>query len=280
MTVARSVGEVPERHVNLELECIDRMYLNAYIPMLQTERGVAYFFREQRGQRFPSSSLMAPMTEAFVASIERFAEQEGIAVVRFEKGQRKEEVAQAYRRNFTGSEGVLFIGKAQEKARVVRTERRRNPHTGASYAWLVSSTEMVNHYSFYAVDEDFGPFFLKFCSYFPYHAKLCLNGHEWAKWQLERRGIAHQAADNAIVACAEPKRLQRLCESLSAEKIDALLRKWLRRLPHPFPAADRGARLSLPALDPPSRVLAHARARPPGPGTCVLRGGDPRQPRS
>jgi hypothetical protein len=75
---------------------------------------------------------MAPMTEAFVASIERFAEQEGVEVVRFEKGQRKEEVAQAYRRKFPGKEGVLFIGKAPEKARVVRIERRRNPQTGPS----------------------------------------------------------------------------------------------------------------------------------------------------
>ena len=36
----------------------------------------------------------------------------------------------------------------------------------------------VNHYYFYCVDENFGPFFLKFCSYFPYNAKLCVNGHE------------------------------------------------------------------------------------------------------
>jgi len=241
MTVARSVAEVLERHVTLEVECIDRMYLNVYVPILQTEGGVAYFFREHLGHRFASSSLMAPMTRAFVTSIERFAEQEGIDIVRFEKGQRKEEVAQAYLRKFPGREGILFIGKAQEKARVVRTERRRNPHTGASYAWLVSSTAMVNHYYFYAVDEDFGPFFLKFCSYFPYNAKLCLNGHEYAKRQLAKRGIAHEAADNAIVACAEPERLQRLCEGLSAEKIEALLRKWLRRLPHPFPARDRRA---------------------------------------
>jgi hypothetical protein len=114
---------------------------------------------------------MAPMTEAFVRSIEDFAAREGIEVVAFEKGQRKEEVAQAYRRRFPVREGVLFIGKAQERARVMRTQRRRNPQTGASYAWLVSSTTMVNHYYFYAVDEDFGPFFLKSCSYFPYNVQ-------------------------------------------------------------------------------------------------------------
>jgi len=78
---------------------------------------VAYFFREQRGQRFPSSSLMAPMTRDFVAPIERFAEQEGIEVVHFEKNQRKEEVAQDRLRRFPRREGVPFIGKAQEKAR-------------------------------------------------------------------------------------------------------------------------------------------------------------------
>ena len=39
----------------------------------------------------------------------------------------------------------------------------------------------VNHYYFYCVDEDFGPFFLKFCSYFPYNAKLCINGNEYLK---------------------------------------------------------------------------------------------------
>ena len=100
---------------------------------------------------------------------------------------------------------------------------------------------MVNQFYVYAVDRDFGPFFLKFCSYFPYNAKLCINGHEWLKRQLDLRAIGYQALDNGILSCADPKRAQALCERLSAERIDALLRKWLRRLPHPFTAADRAA---------------------------------------
>jgi len=105
----------------------------------------------------------------------------------------------------------------------------------------VKSTAMVNHYYIYAVDRDFGPFFLKFCSYFPYNAKLCLNGHEYAKRQLGRQAIAYQALDNGVLSCADPAALQRICDALSAEKIDDLLRKWLRRLPHPFTTADRQA---------------------------------------
>jgi hypothetical protein len=100
---------------------------------------------------------------------------------------------------------------------------------------------MVNHYYFYCVDRDFGPFFIKFCSYFPYNAKLCLNGHEYLKRQLAHQGIAFEALDNGVLSCADPARLQFLCDGLSAEKIDGLLRKWLVKLPHPFPAGDRKA---------------------------------------
>ena len=170
-----------------------------------------------------------------------FVNNEGIDLVAFGKWQRKDDVTQKYLRRFTKSEGVLYVGKAQEKARIMRTERRRSRLTGGTYPWIVESTAMVNHYYFYCVDEDFGPFFLKFCSYFPYNAKLCINGHEYLKRQLAKRGVEFKALDNGIKSCADPKLMQRLCDGLSADKIDRLLRKWLRRLPHPFPARDRAA---------------------------------------
>ena len=117
-------------------------------------------------------------------------------------------MAAEYRKKFTAQEGVLFIGKAQEKTPVFRTERRRNEKTGATYPWLVRSTAMVNHFYIYCMDRDFGPFFLKFCTYFPYNAKLCLNGHEYAKQQLAKRGIGYEALDNGVLSCDDPKRLQ------------------------------------------------------------------------
>jgi hypothetical protein len=149
-----------------------------------------------------------------VAGIEGFAEQQGLDVVTFRKGQRKDDVAGAYLKAFQGDEGVLFIGKAQEKTPVFRTERRRNAKTGASYPWLVRSTAMVNHFYVYALDRDFGPFFLKFCTYFPYNAKLCINGHEWLKRQLSLRDIDYEALDNGILSCEHPQRAQALCERL------------------------------------------------------------------
>ena len=241
MSLAHSVADVLREHVTLEVEGIDRMYLNVYVPMLQTEGGIAWFFRQHRGHTFASSTLMAPMTAKFIDELEVFAREEGVPLLKFEKHARKDDVVEKYRQKFRGEEGVVVIGKAQEKASVFRTERRRNPETGRSYAWLYRSTAMVNQYYIYAIDKDFGPFFLKFCSYFPYNAKLCINGHEYVKRQLQRRGIRFEALDNGVLSCDDPKLLQRLCDQLSAAKIDALLRKWLRRLPHPFTAADRSA---------------------------------------
>jgi hypothetical protein len=237
----QTAAEVLGKHVVLETESIDRMYLNVFVGRLQILEGALRFIRQQRKAKVLSTNAVEPMTRVFVQAIEQFVKDHQIPLVTFEKGQRKDEVAAELGAKFPQLEGVIFVGKAQEKCTVYRTEKRHNPKKNSSYAWIVKSTALVNHYYFYCVDETFGPFFLKFCSYFPYNAKLCLNGHEYAKRQLERAGIRYQALDNGIQSCADPKRLQNICDSLSAEKIDALLRKWLRRLPHPFPARDRQA---------------------------------------
>ena len=241
MSLPRSVAEVLKSHVTLEVEGIDRMYLNVYQPRLQTDRGVASFFRFHRGEIFASSALMNPMSKSFIAAVDRFVRREQIPLITFTKGQRKDDVTQEYRSRFSKSEGIVVVGKAQEKTPVFRTEKRRNPETGRTYPWIVRTTAMVNHYYFYGIDEDFGPFFIKFCTYFPYNAKLCINGHEYVKRQLAKEGIAFEALDNGILNCANPRRLQQLCDGLSAAKIDALLRKWLARLPHPFTSKDRAA---------------------------------------
>jgi hypothetical protein len=235
------VAEVLADHVTLEVECIDRMYLNVYVPKLQFPAGVVCFLRKHRGHQIASSVLLDPISREFVASLHRFAKDHDVPIVEFAKHQRKDDVAHEYLERFEAPEGVLFIGRAQEKTGVFRTEKRRNPVTGKTYPWIVRSTGVVNHFYIYALDEDFGPFFLKFCSYFPYNAKLCINGNEWAKRQAAKAGIAFEALDNGFAACEDPKRLQRICDRLSPGHIDRLLRKWLAILPHPFTGADRRA---------------------------------------
>ncbi|MHB1548001.1 MAG: hypothetical protein ACYCX8_04615 [Acidimicrobiales bacterium] len=241
MTLARSVAEVLADHVTLEVECIDRMYLNLYVPKLQYETGVVGFFRNHLGYSFASSALMDPITKGFVKDIEGFCKDQGVDLVTFEKGQRKDDLAHEYLADFDSDEGVLFVGKAQEKTTTYRTEKRKNPDTGKTYPWIVRATAMVNQYYFYCLDKDFGPFFIKFSSYFPYNAKLCINGNEWAKCQAAHAGVDFEPLDNGFASCEDQKRLQAICDRLSDKKIDALARKWFARLPHPFTGKDRRA---------------------------------------
>src|ERR1700720_3005550 len=149
MSLPRTVAEVLSEHVTLEVEGIDRMYLNVYQPRLQTDRGVAAFFGFHRGETFASSALMDPISKTFIAAVERFVDREQIPLITFAKGQRKDDIAKEQHAHFHGAEGIVFVGKAQEKTPVFRTEKRRNPDTGQTYPWIVRRTAMVNHFYFY-----------------------------------------------------------------------------------------------------------------------------------
>ena len=87
--MAPTLAEIMDEHVTLEIESIDRLYLNGYIPGLQTPAAVAYFLRQHRGARFASSMLLDPLSKDFTASIDRFTKQNRIPVHRFNKGDRK-----------------------------------------------------------------------------------------------------------------------------------------------------------------------------------------------
>lgn len=169
--IRKNVAEILQNHVTFELEAIDRLYLNAYVPSPQTGGGFVCFVKSQLGARVPSTMMVAPMSQQFVAGIERLVATEGIDLVTVEKGQRKDDGAQEYLARFEGEEGVLFVGKAQEKASVFRTKKRRDA-AGKTYPWIIRSTAMPNHYYVYILDRDFGPLFIKCCSYPPTPASL------------------------------------------------------------------------------------------------------------
>ncbi|MDQ6947948.1 MAG: hypothetical protein M3256_17195 [Actinomycetota bacterium] len=241
MTVARSVGDVLDGHVTLEVECVDRMYLNLYVPKLVYPGGVVGFFKHHRGMPFVSGALMDPISKDFVAGIHRFVAAEGVDLVHFVKGERKDDIALRYLAAGDGTEGITFVGRAQEKCSVFRTEKRVNPNTGAAYPYIVKASAVVNQFYFYGFDDDFGPFFIKFGTYFPYGAKCCFNGHHWSQRQAVKAGIGFEALDNGFFSCDDPAALQAICASLGPAHVEAFVRKWLARLPRPLTEEDRAA---------------------------------------
>ena len=171
------------------------------------------------------------------------------------KGQSKDHVAKKYLAGHDGGECILFVGVAKEKARVWRTSRRRDPATGKRYPWLYQDQAMVNHWYFYGFDADFGPFYVKFCGYFPYTGQIYFNGHEYAKRQCLKAGIAFTSLDNAFGAVSDAEAVQRICDGLTDQKIY----RFAWQVAGPAAAAVHprrpGRRLPLAAVGQAGRVL-------------------------
>ncbi len=180
-------------HVTLTCRCVDRFFLQGYVPKLQSVGLVCRFLRWQRRIPIPSSAAFGKIGDAYVKEIHRFAETNGVPVVHFKKGESKEAEARPLidAAAAEGGDGkVVLIGIAQEKASVWRSwpakgqEKARHPHMewGRQMAF-------VNHFYFYLWDPDWGPAFIKTNAYAPWPIWIYLNGHEWAKRQLDRAGI-------------------------------------------------------------------------------------------
>ena len=95
-----------------------------------------------------------------------------------------------------GGDQILFAGVAREKTRVWRTARRRDPGTGRPYPWLYREQAMASHWVFYGFDADFGPF-QSVLRLFPYTGQIYFNGHEHARQQCRKEGIAFTGLDSA-----------------------------------------------------------------------------------
>jgi hypothetical protein len=242
MAAVVTVNDVLDGHVGLDVECLDRIYLNGYVPNLQVGGQVVSFMTAHLGNPIPSPAIMEKIGTAFRAAVDRFAADNHIPVVRFSKGDRKIEVMRSYlvRQARTGRSGVAAIGVAQEFQNVFASAQRTG-HNGIPWFSFTKADRRVTCFYFYVWDADFGPAFIKICTYFPYPIKVWLNGHEWAKRQATEAGIGFSELSNGFATCADPAALQAICNRLGPGTIGVFFQRWMSRLPLPLTEHDRAA---------------------------------------
>jgi hypothetical protein len=239
-----NINQVLDGHVALEVECVDRLYLNAYVPTLQVPGHVARFLHDHLGFPLPSPALFEKIGNRFRGNVRRFAEDHDIPVLRLKKpdrtrwDDRKVDHMRPYLQaaEDNGRYGVVAIVAAQEFQWVFSGRTSR----GSGFTFF-KEQRRVGVYYFYVLDPDFGPGFIKICTYFPYPAKVWVNGHEWAKRQAAQAGIGFQALANGFAACDEPERLQAICDGFGPEVVQGFFDRWIAAIPVPFTAADRDA---------------------------------------
>src|SRR3954471_21713644 len=170
-----TVNDVLDGQVALDLECLDRIYLNAYVPNLQVGGQVVSFLTAHLGYSIPSPAIFDKIGTGFRRAVARFAEEEHIPVVRFTKTDRKIETMRPYLavQARTGRSGVAAIGVAQEYASVF-TGTKKTGSNGVAWFSFTKADRRVTCYYFYLWATEFGPAFVKICAYFPYPAKICI----------------------------------------------------------------------------------------------------------
>ena len=239
MNTPINIQTLLDGHVTLELECIDRLYLNGFVPRLQTGGGLISFLSEHRGHPIASPALLGQISQDYVARARAFAERHSIPWVLFERGQSKDAVAKQRRAQRGVRDAVVFIGVAQEKAKAFNAHKKSGAR--AQFEFTRGKSVFVNYHYYYVDDAEWGEGFIKVCTYAPWGLKLYLNGHEWLKRQLAKEGIRFEALDNGFLSCESPARLQALADSLGPEQVRAFLAQWLERLPLPLTKPDRAA---------------------------------------
>jgi hypothetical protein len=247
MASVANINDVLEGHVGLEVECVDRLLLNAYVPNLQVGGQVSRFITGHLGKPIASAAVLGSIGSRFRNEVKRFADRHAIPVLKL-KGpdrsrwdDRKLDHVRPYldaaerERRF----GLVAIVAGQEYAWVfsARTHRKGK----ALWFEFFREQRRVGVYYFYILDPDFGPGFIKICTYFPYPARVWVNGHEWAKRQADHAGLPHTALSNGFASCPQPARLQAICDSLAAGHVQAFFDRWMACIPTPLNADDRAA---------------------------------------
>jgi hypothetical protein len=243
-----NINDVLEGHVSLELDCVDRIYMNAYVPKLQVSGQVVTFLTEHLGFPIPSPVLLEKIGNRFRREVKAFAAERRVPILQLKKpdrtrwDDRKLDHVRPYldAAKAEGRSGVVAIVAAQE-FQWVFSAKNRSPKPGVVSYDFVKEERRVGMYYFYIYDPDFGPGFIKVCTYFPYPAKVWLNGHEWAKRQARCQGLCFTELSNGFASCEDALRLQAICDRFGPEDIQEFFDHWTAVIPAPFTETDRQA---------------------------------------
>jgi len=244
--------------IRFDYACCDRILLNGAIQVLQIPVRAVAFLRQRRLADRVTPAYLRAISADYHHFVQALAEQRHVEIVQPPKGVRRDEWVEPFYQQLLGQPGIAVILKSRENARVAVSFPRRGDQVE-----LLS--RCVQLYYFYLQDRDFGRMFVRVCPYFPFNARVCLNGHEWLACRLREEGLAFHQCANAFRTCADPARLQELADRFSAADIEACGHRWLAQLVPFFTDRERrregfGYRLFVSQVEYCTNLVFHRRA--------------------
>ena len=275
-----TVNDVLDGHVTLDIECLDRIYLNAYVPILQTSSQVVAFLSGHLGFPFPSPALFRQLGDRFRKAVLSFSDANDIPWIKFGKDEAKLEVMQPHlaRQASTGRSGVAAIGVAQEFQRV-RTAYEGKTSTGTPRWSFVQNGPAGDLLLLLPLGRRLRPGLYQGVRLVP------LPGQDLAQRARVGQAAGRPCRDRVyraaggFAACEDPAALPAICDRLGPGTINVFTQRWLHRLPLPFGPEDHDAgywwETSMRQVEISRTIVFDA----PSPRPRLLRGTDRGQPR-
>jgi hypothetical protein len=172
MASVANINDVLEGHVALEVECVDRLILNAYVPALQVPGQLVRFLCGHLGHPIPSPVMLGRIGDRFRARTRRFVKERQIPVLQLRApdrsrwDDRKVDHVRPHleRAEREGRFGVVALVVAEEFQRVwsARNRARKPGVASLEFFW---ERRRVGAYYFYILDAEFGPAFINSNTY-------------------------------------------------------------------------------------------------------------------
>src|SRR6266700_3459753 len=220
-----------KNNIRFAYRCFDRILLHAAIqPFQQPERAVGFF--DFYRQIYPvSRQLLRDISTQYHHWVKNRSQKWRVPIQEDPPGRRDDFVERYFQR--AQPDQVVAIIKAREPATYMTA-------IGKDDRWhLEMKRRWVDQYNFYVQDSHWGRMFVRVCPYFPFSARVCLNQHYWLALRLQERGIRFRQCANAFLQCSDPKALQKLADSLTADDLITCAQKWLASFTPFFTAEER-----------------------------------------
>jgi hypothetical protein len=209
-------------------DCIDRLVLNAYCPMLHNPGGFRIWYRKLKGtDESLENAILIRMAGRFSRRIKAFCDSKHIPLIYCNAGERKHEQAEKLippDKSFTGLFAV-FVSRAPSLLWDVK--RFEN---GGMDIRKQKGLSYVNHYSFNIIDKEWGHITIKMCSHPPYGCQIMLNGHEWVENRKEIKKLAVTKEGNCFTSYINGDTLSKVAETIKQKgRLEDVCNRWIYR---------------------------------------------------
>lgn len=196
-------------------DCVDRIVLNAYFPLLQSCGGFRSWWRILKGNDDSlNKTQLIRFPGRFSRRIHAYANKNQIPLIHCKSGERKHEIAEKYIPEDTSFIGVFCILAGRAPASTFDVRRFSS---GAIDISKKIPLPYLNHYSFHIMEPEWGHIIIKLCPHPPFNAQIILNGHEYVAKQAEKRKLTFTKEGNCFTNISDAAGLAEIADTMKAQ---------------------------------------------------------------